>query len=108
MNTPVLIATALAYLITTAGTSLADLKITHDVIGNPASVEVQDLDNPQVIKLFNLQRGESKTVQITGLKVKVKVSTKGQGKLMTEGEFSPSGTLTIQSAGSGWTLKKSR
>ncbi len=98
---------AAAILICVAGVAQADLKITHEVIGNPAAVEVQDLDNPQVIKRFNLERGESKTVSITGLRVKVKVSTKGTGKLMTEGEF-PSSTraLNIQQSGGGWVLKK--
>lgn len=85
---------------------LADLKLYHDVVGEPARVEVQDVDNSQVIKRFNLEKGESKTLSITGLKCKVRVYSKGANTLKVEGEFTPNQSLSIQSSNSKWILKR--
>lgn len=85
---------------------MADIKVIHDVVGQPARVEIHDLDNPQSIKRFSLEKGDSKTVSITGLKCKVSVFTKGANKLMVEGEFTPNQSVSIQSSGTGWVLKR--
>jgi hypothetical protein len=82
------------------------VKLSHEVSGQPVRVEVQDMDNPSVIKRFNLEKGESKALDLTGLRCKVKVFTKGQMKLMVEGEFTSNQSLTIQQNGSKWVLKR--
>ena len=83
----------------------AALKIQHD--GNePARVEVQDLDNPQVINRFYLNKGQSKVVDVVGLKCKVKVFAKGSDSLKVEGEVSPNQNLSIQPSGGSWVLKR--
>lgn len=86
--------------------SAAQLTITHDVTGQPSRVEVRDLDNPQVVKRFFLSKGESKCLDITGLRCKISVFSKGNDRLMVEGEFSPSQSLDIRPSGSSWVLKR--
>lgn len=83
-----------------------EFKLSHDVSGQPVMVEVQDKDNPSVIKRFTLEKGQSKTLDVTGLRCKVKVFTKGQHELKVEGEFASNQSLAIQQRGSKWVLKR--
>lgn len=96
---------AMAFLLLTQAAN-ADLKLTNDIVNQPVRVEVRDLDNPSVINRFFLNKGESKTVQVTGLKCSVKVFSKGADTLMVSGAFAPNQSLSIQTLGSKWILKR--
>jgi len=94
-------------LVVMAGQVLAgDFTITCNTSGYAVVVEVVDKQNPQATKEVTLSPKESKTVNITGTEVQVKVFDKGMHELRCTGEFRSNANVKVTNVSSLWEVKE--
>lgn len=86
--------------------SMADITLTHNIIGSPATVEVIDRMNPHAKQRFDLHKSQSKTVRVTGTSAEIRVYEKGTGRLRSTQILPGRANATIEQRGSSWGIRR--